>query len=134
MSKIAPHEGREIDLVIAGTKPLAVIEQRKDPDQYDRAMAMKIDEFSPVFITPMIGPEGPEAVIYTLFGDFHKYRDAMAMPEGNAKTRALGLVFGYSEAEVEEFIANPPQCDCSKCSGCPQRRAGDARRTQFHAK
>lgn len=135
--RIAPDEGREIDLVLAGTKPLAVIEKRKDPDQYAQALAMIPDSFSTVFVTPLIGSEGPEAVVYRFVRNFRRYQDALAMPEGDAKTRAMGKLFGYSEADIEEFITNPPACDCSKCSNKAVKygSATDAaRRTQFHAK
>ena len=142
---IAPHEGREIDLVLAGEKPLAVIEKRKDPEQYARALAIRVyedaDEYSPVFVTPWLSPEGPEVVVYQLASDFHKYRDALAMPDGDAKTWCLGKLFGYSDEDIAEFITNPPACDCSKCSCGADEHAsdqpvknGDARRTQFHAK
>ena len=122
--RIAPDQGREIGLVLAGSKPLAVIEKRKNPEQYAQALALRAEEFSTVIVTPWIGPEGPEAVIYTLYSSFHKYRAALAMPDGDAKTWCLGKLFGYSDEDIAEFITNPPACDCSKCSA-PKSRDAD---------
>ncbi len=134
--RIAPDKGNEIDLVIAGDKPLAVIEKSKDPEQYARALRMQADQFSYAAVTPWIGPEGPEVVVYILHSTFHKYRDALALPEGNERTRKLGRLFGYSEADIEVFINAKIDCYCSKCSGISKfgPETDRARRTQFHAK
>ena len=139
--RIAPDQGCEIDLVIDGTKPLAVIEKRKDPEQYQRALRMQSDAYSTVYVTPWIGSEGPEVVVYKWLSTFRRYRLALDMTGGDGKTRVMGELFGYSEADIQAFIDNPPACDCSKCSCGADEHAsdqpvknGDARRTQFHNK
>ena len=141
IGRVAPHEGREIDLVIAGSKPLAVIEKRKDPEQYARSKRLPAQGLVRFY---RIGPEGAEVIISKSAQRANAYIDALNMPDGEDKTRVMGVLFGYSEADIEAFITNPPACDCSKCkrigkiwTGTPPKygKATDAaRRTQFHAK
>ncbi len=113
--RIAPDQGREIDLVIGGTKPLAVIEKRKDPAQYRAAGNLPMDVAEVITI---LGTDGAERAV-VLPGKvelIHDYLKALQMPDGDAKTRTMGKLFGYSEADIEAFIANPPVCACTKCS------------------
>ncbi len=129
--KIAPDEGREIDLVLAGTKPLAVIEKRKDPEQYARALQLSMDTAT---VIPQVGAEGLEVLVALDHAAIRSYHDALAMPAGDARTWCIGKCFGYSDESIAEFITNPPACDCSKCSAAKLVKNDDARRTQYHAK
>lgn len=116
--KIAPDQGREIDLVLSGDKPLAVIEKRKDPEQYSRAL-----QLGGVYrVIPRFGSEGLEVMVALDYATIDGYLTALAMPDGDAKTWCLGRLFGYSDEDIAEFITNPPACDCSKCSGKPVSR------------
>ena len=136
--RIAPDQGREIDLVLAGTKPLAVIEKRKDPEQYKQALRLRAA--TSLLVIPHLGPEGAE-VIASLSSDL--IADYLALQSGGITQgtaeyhRRMGMLFGYSEADIEAFIANPPACDCSKCSRKAVKygpATDNARRSQFHAK
>ena len=112
--KVAPHEGREIQLVLDGTKPLAVIELNKQPREYEQAIAGIHGLFA---LDNWMDDTGWEAVITTIHNQalVLKYLDAVEMEESTAKHRTLGRLFGYSEADIEEFINNRPPCNCSKC-------------------
>ncbi len=137
--RIAPDTGREIDLVLAGDKPLAVIEKRKDPDQYRRVyLDPKLDRLAVIF---RIGADGAEVVVAQSSILIGEYLEALHSLDGDAKTRTLGRLFGYSEADIQVFIDDPPECDCSKCrlsikiwTHAPQKfgpAIDNARRTQF---
>lgn len=146
--KIAPHKGHEIDLVISDEKPLAVIEERKDPEQYARALKIRRDPYGSVFVTKLTGAEGPEAVVYKSVRQFHKYvglldngRDELG-EVGYA--RAMGALFGYSQEDVDAYIRDRVDCDCSKCTGRARysprshaafkaSREASIRRTMYHA-
>ena len=121
LGEIAPHEGQEIQLVLNGTKPLAVIEERKQPDVYNRA----VDSIDGLHTYVRFDDDsGYEAVVVDNrnVGLVKEYLDAMELPTGtqsqrNARHRTLGRLFGYSEADIHEFIMNQPTCNCSKCTG-----------------
>ena len=113
---IAPHEGQEIQLVLDGTKPLAVIELNKQPMAYRKAM----DGIHGLYAYEnWDDTTGWEVVIVDQrnVGLVMEYLDALNLPAGSAKHRTLGRLFGYSEADIEAFIADQPTCNCSKCTG-----------------
>jgi hypothetical protein len=116
--KIAPHEGCEIELVQNGTKPLAVIEQRKQPDVYSSARKNGVAGCY-VYVNWHDEETGFEAVIVDQrnMGLVLEYLEALEMPESTLKHRTMGRLFGYSQADIDEFIANQPACNCSKCTG-----------------
>lgn len=103
-------------MVLAGIKPLAVVEKRKNREQY-----LEILRHGPgtekLAISMRIGPEGREAIIAQSTDLIQQYLDALKMPIGDARTWCLGRLFGYSDEDIAEFITNPPECDCSKCKG-----------------
>lgn len=118
-NKIAPHEGREIELVLSGKKPFAVLEAAKDPKQFRLAFrhadklevrATQIDEIS-------LELRG------TGCRHHYKYmtllRDKDIILNGlNGKSiyqRRMGKLFGYSPEEIQAFEDNPPDCTCGKC-------------------
>lgn len=120
-NKIAPHEGREIELVLSGKKPFAVIEAAKDPKQFRLAFrhadklevrATKIDEIS----LELRGTGCRHHYKYIrLLADKEKI---LASYAGKAKWQtAMGRLFGYSDEEIQAFTINPPKCTCGKCGG-----------------
>tara|TARA_B100001939_G_scaffold342295_1_gene353226 strand:- start:3151 stop:3534 length:384 start_codon:yes stop_codon:yes gene_type:complete len=118
--QIAPHEGREIELVLTGKKPLAVIEKRKNPEAYTKAGSLE-----GVITVYRTGEEGPEVIISRRARLIREY--LFLLYEG-VKTyglkeyhRKMGRLFGYSDADIEAFIGSI-QCECSKCRGAQERK------------
>lgn len=121
MSKIAPHEGKEVDLVLNGTKPFAVLEVAKDPGQilYALNFGDKLDLRSTGIRGEMsIELRGTGARVYHKYTTLVNSRKKMIKNFGlkDYQTR-MGKIFGYSDEEIEEFINNPPDCSCGKCGG-----------------
>lgn len=121
--RIAPHEANEVRLVLAGTKPLATIEKRKQPILYSLAVALAGTGALFIFVSPTKdSPEG-EAVI-TLRKNRHLVSEYLHLLEYGVSEyglkgyhRRMGRLYGYSEADIEAFIAAEIHCDCSKCRG-----------------
>jgi len=123
---IAPHVGREIDLVLDGVKPLATIERRKDRLGFNRAVALA-DTRMNVWVVVRNGDEGPEAILSYRPDLIREYRWLLdnGVREYGIKEyhRRMGRLFGYAEADIEAFIAADIDCDCSKCRGSDRRVA-----------
>lgn len=120
-SKIAPHQGREIELVLSGKKQFAVLEAAKDPKQFRLAFrhadklevrATQIDEIS----LELRGTGCRHHYAY-----MRLLQDKVKMlSDYNGKEkyqRAMGRIFGYSEEEIQEFVEKQPCTDpnCEKC-------------------
>ena len=120
---IAPHEGREVELVLNGTKPLATVEHDKDPDTYVKAILLGLGGLVAYKVTPSVDCEGGE-VIFTLPQNRHlidEYRWTLSKGVSvyglKGYHRALGRLFGYSAADIEAYIDAEITCDCTKCTG-----------------
>mgnify|MGYP003131542397 CR=1 FL=1 len=118
VSQIAPHEGRELDLVLAGTKPMGLIEKAKDPEQYQRLYDiadlkrlrfMLVEEGTVVFaLLPNRG----------LLVDYYNLVNGKTVVKDNKEYQTLmGRLFGYTEEEITAFINADIQCNCSNCQG-----------------
>jgi hypothetical protein len=112
--EIAPHQGREIKLVLDGKKPLASVDKRKDKRQYQLVLGLGL-----------------------VFSMIHTTKDEIAfcLPENNDKLweywnllntvpdnlqdyqRKMGRLFGYSEEEIEAFVNGDIKCNCHACRG-----------------
>lgn len=124
MSKIAPHEGKELQLVLEGKKVFAVVEQAKDPVQFGMIMTDKN-----VVVKVHKGEEGNDAHFW-LNGDvwgeptYKRYR-SMLRNSGFLITtkgqewyqREMGRIFGYTNEEIDSFISGDIKCNCTKCKG-----------------
>ena len=121
--RIAPHEANEVRLVLAGTKPLATIENRKQPILYSLAVSCaKAGMLSYHIHRSDDSPEGE--VIITAKKNRHlldAYLDLLGYGVRNYGIkeyhRRMGRLFGYTEADIEAFIAAEIHCDCTKCKG-----------------
>lgn len=115
---VAPHEGRELELLRAGTKAFAVIEKGKDAEQYRAAWAIRREGFHVYYRE---GDEGPEVVVAKDHRDVQQYLDLLAYGVQRLGIkqyhREMGRLFGYAEADIEAFISAEIHCDCSKCRG-----------------
>jgi len=122
MSKIAPHEGNELDMLLAGTKVFAVLERDKHRFQINRYYSMYNTKFDclyhEVFDDDLLlcRTAGiPQLVLYkALFSQKYWYVETFGIEDYQRK---MGKIFGYSDEEIEEFINNPPDCNCGKCGG-----------------
>jgi hypothetical protein len=118
IGNIAPHEFRELDMVISGSKKFAVIEKRKNPDDYFAAGGIE----SPFVVVQYVeNADGPEVIISRSRAAIAEYCDLLA--DGVSRLgikdyhRAMGKLFGYSAADIETFIADNIDCNCAKCGG-----------------
>jgi len=121
MSKlIAPHEGRELELVIAGIKPLALIEDSKQP-----IIANMLRGELPRMLFPelhivkrekevLITKKGNEFNIALYEGLLHLHRSRRSDKD---YTIAMGKLFGYTEEEIKAFLEGDLKCNCEKCVG-----------------
>ena len=115
---IAPHQGREISLVLNGSKRFAVIEKRKDLASYFAAGSIRRKDVTVQYVD---GPEGPEVILTTnrkLVAEYESLlRDGVSRLGIKEYHRAVGRLFGYSENEINAFIDSEIDCNCSKCNG-----------------
>lgn len=122
--RIAPHEHREVQLVLGGLKPLAVIEKHKDPIGYSIATALsKVGLLSVCFIRESRdSPEGEVVVVRRhcehLIEQYNSLQsDGVKRLGIKEYHRQMGKLFGYSDEDIEKFIQNNIECNCSKCRG-----------------
>jgi len=109
--EIAPHEGREIELVLDGTKPLASIQMNAVNVKVlnHRGMTMHIYNGNiyfalsivPINVYKFLTNEGSKLIV-------------KSQPEHN---RLMGRLFGYTEDQIDVFIENKLECDCKDCRG-----------------
>ena len=120
---VAPHENQEIDMVLSGNKPLATIEVSKQPESFRTACKLvRQGILQGVVIKSTESLRGE--VIIVLPENFHliaEYRELLAngVKQFGIKEyhRRMGAMFGYSKADVEDFINADINCECSKCRG-----------------
>jgi len=128
MSKIAPHEGNELDMLLAGTKVFAVLKVGKHDKLIERMRVSFYSIYFPINYRPVVCPTGNvvEYVLYTEAGLSNKvlYTALVNISEWYIETfgkedyqRKMGKIFGYSDEDIEEFVKNPPDCNCMKCGG-----------------
>lgn len=121
-NKIAPHEGNELDMLLAGTKVFAVLEKKKHPAlirEYWKHVKTKYRYIQWDSInndTVLMTADGwPNKRLY-----FMLVQNKIWYIETFGKEdyqRKMGKVFGYSDEDIEAFISNPPDCNCEKCGG-----------------
>lgn len=115
---IAPHQGRELALVLAGTKPMGSLQFVQYVDQM---RSMKISK--PFVVDTVHTPDGM-FVIFSLDGDIlKKYRELLLNERALAENglewyqRSMGKLFGYTEEEVDAFVSKEFKCNCANCKG-----------------
>ncbi len=120
MSKIAPHEGNELDMLADGSKVFAVLEEGKHDDLIDGVLYGNaipnivtewFDSTELMVFHYALGRVNKE--MYCVLRDNREYYILMFGKE-DYQTR-MGKIFGYSDEEIAEFISNPPDCSCGKC-------------------
>jgi hypothetical protein len=115
-SGVAPHEGEELTLVMMGVKPAAIIERDKQPEMYDKAQSLchvisvyQLD----VGIISVTKPEN--AHLHATIELLGSPNAKIVVRSTAEKQRLLGRILGYSEEQIDEFVRNPPECDCRWC-------------------
>ena len=120
---IAPHVNNEVRLVLAGSKPLATIERNKDLTGFCMAVQLMGAGMLAGEVHPTQDCEAGE-VAFTLpknRGVLNSYH--WLLKHGVAELgikgyhRNMGALFGYTPADIEEFIEAEIKCDCVKCKG-----------------
>lgn len=114
--KVAPHEGNEIELVCNGIKPLASIEAKKDPEQFEKALQLRF-AFSIRYHTNehITFTRKENKDLHDVFALLNSPRAAMVVRSKAEKHRLMGRLFGYSEEDIEAFIKSDLQCACGQC-------------------
>ncbi len=114
---IAPHEGRELEYVMLGIKPLASLDVNKQPEQFKRALRLKHAVTVYYHTNNLITITRPEN------DDLHNVFAVLSTNEANIlvrtaeeKHRLLGRLFGYSEEDIDSFIAAGLECACGQCN------------------
>ncbi|QPI17675.1 hypothetical protein vBAmePR8F_gp15 [Alteromonas phage vB_AmeP_R8W] len=115
---IAPHEGRELEMVMNGIKPLASIEKDKQPEQFERALQLA----NVLSVTVVLHSDNLLTVtrkenekLHGTFALLNSPKAAIVVRSKEEKSRLLGRLFGYSEEDIDEFIAADMQCACGQC-------------------
>lgn len=115
--KVAPHAGNELTLVMQGVKPAAIIDKTKQPEMYDKAWELR-HTLSILHIGQnervVINNKTPLDLLHVikLLGS----SDAnLIVGSKEEKQRMLGRILGYKQEDIDEFVKNPPDCNCRWC-------------------
>lgn len=120
---VAPHRGHEVRMVLAGHKPLATIEHDKDPDQYVLAVClmgagMLVGKVEPTDDCPLGEITFTSPAQRAALDKYEVLKEIGPVRMGPTfYHREMGRLFGYSEEDIDAFIAAEVQCTCSKCTG-----------------
>lgn len=113
---IAPHEGRELEYVCLGIKPIAHITKDKDPKQFQQALTLvnvhSIVMHSPTELT-ITKKENKE--LHDVFVFLSSTKADRLIRTKEEKNRLLGRLFGYTEEEIDAFIKADMKCACGQC-------------------
>ena len=118
MPPVAPHEGRELSLIANGRKPFAVIEKRKNAADYFAAGGITK---AGITVAYREGANGPEVIVSKTRAAVREYDrlivDGVKRLGIKQYQREMGRLFGYSAADIEDYIAAEINCNCAKCKG-----------------
>jgi len=113
---IAPHEGRELELVLAGQKRMATIKLGST----QTLALLHAQEAKRVYSVGV----GNDTVAFCLPHNRKYIYEYINLITGVTKTdsteayqRRMGFIFGYTEEEIQAFISGDIQCDCVECKG-----------------
>ena len=119
---IAPHEAKEVALVLGGSKPLATLEHDKNPEDYVKAILLGLAGMLSYEVRPSNDCVNGE-VIFTLPENKHlivEYQHLRTFGVDTFGIRGyhvrMGRLFGYSEDDILAFLNDQP-CNCHKCTG-----------------
>ena len=122
--KIAPHKNREVQLVLAGVKPLAAIERDKSPHQYNLAIALgQCGMLTTFCLNKKLRNCNLGEVIITkpcrqfLIIEYLELLQKGPRDDSHGYHVAMGQLFGYTVADIELFLKTELNCQCKKCRG-----------------
>lgn len=121
---IAPHEGQELDRVIAGTKPMGSLPFTKYVEQMRNAKIHR-----PFVVDMMKTPEGDLVVTFAIQRMvLQQYRELVSQSEMllvqhglEWYQRKMGNLFGYTNDEIDAFVKVDVACDCVNCVGMSKK-------------
>lgn len=118
MSKtlVAPHEGLEYPMVVNRDKPIATINKHKQPVQYALAskdirlvvLHLDADEIA-------ITRQENARLLQLLESLLHPSSNIIAKSR-EEKQRLIGRLYGYTEEEIDAFVASENKCMCNHCN------------------
>ncbi|ASL24395.1 hypothetical protein vBAspPH44_12 [Alteromonas phage vB_AspP-H4/4] len=114
---VAPHEGKELEYVMNGIKPLALIDGRKEPEQFERAL--KLQNVATVVLhnnNELTITRNENAKLHGVFSLLNSPKAAMVVRSKEEKQRLMGRIFGYSEEDIADFIKANVDCKCRHCN------------------
>jgi len=116
VGKVAPHEGKELEYVSLGIKPLASLEFSKDPKQYTKALkllnVLSVYKQTDDLITIT---RKENASLHGVFKVLTSHKAHLLVRSEQEKHRLLGRLFGYSEEDIDAFIKSDLKCACGQC-------------------
>ena len=123
MMPVAPHQNAEVRLVLSGTKPLGTIEKSKDPIGFSIAVAVgNAGMLRHAIVHSADSPEGEVVIVKN--GNAELIVEYVLLIQNGVQElgikeyhRRMGRLFGYTEQDIEDFIAAEIHCECSKCTG-----------------
>lgn len=112
---IAPHEGSELDMVIAGVKPLAIIYRSKQPQLFVKAL------WDSTMYESVVVRYGVLAIAKDI-QTIRSYKSLVTNRKSYTREqyqRCIGKLFGYENYQIEEFIQSEigKTCTCVECGG-----------------
>ena len=123
MGRIAPHENKEVMMVLNGSKPFATIERDKDLAGYCLAVQLGGAGLLAVEVGPTADCCDGEIQLCKpgnrQYIDEYNYLVGSGVEDLGLKPyhRRMGKLFGYQEEDVEKFINANINCNCTKCGG-----------------
>jgi hypothetical protein len=125
---IAPHEGSELALVLEGKKLICTIHKKKQPEQFNTALRRAAED-----LRVSVGKLHGDALIAEKINDdetafylrenhdvaaVHRLllrRPDVLVRSQEERSRLFGRIFGYTEEQIDEFIAAEMPCACGHC-------------------
>jgi hypothetical protein len=110
--QIAPHRGRELRLVLDGTKPLGSIPMdHEDAPTVFRSVGMYT--YMRAGIVYFALTEGP----INTYKFLNSSAAAIVVRSKQEHNRLVGRLFGYTEDEIDVFFEANLACACGDCKG-----------------
>ena len=114
--KVAPHEGNELTLVMQGVKPAAIIDKTKQKDMFDKALElMHVVAIEPVSDTEIAVTRHEHSFLIRIIEVLGSNKANLIVGSKEEKQRMLGRILGYKQKDIDEFVKNPPDCNCRWC-------------------
>ena len=105
---IGPHEGQELELMLAGSKNLALFEQGLMPDGFSEPVEAGIFGVLKFYPLPNVGYYGLIVYVQGSLEKAERLRDLIVSSVGKGFQehieREIGKLLGYSDAAVDAYV------------------------------